>query len=280
VPANRPELFAKAVQAGADAVILDLEDAVPAADRSPARVHVAEFLGSSGGAGATHRFVRVNPCATRDFLADIDAAVQPGLLGVILPKVESPGEVVTAAQALSRYEERRNLPAGSVRIVPVLETAMGIRLAFEIASASARVAYMGGITARGGDVERAIGYRWSASGLETLAMRSQVLIDVRAAKVPNPTTGVWTDIADLAGLRSFAESSRDLGYEGMIVIHPSHVPVVNEVFSPDADEQRRYARLVAVYEQAERLGKAAVMFEGQMIDTAMARTARERLESR
>jgi citrate lyase subunit beta/citryl-CoA lyase len=275
VPASRPELFAKAAASDADAIVLDLEDAVPRDARPEARRHVKQYLRS--GAGASHVLVRVNPSWSPDFLADLDACVRPGLLGIVVAKVDSPSNMTTAADALSLLEQRRKVRLGSVRIVPTLETAIGIRRSFDIACASPRVAYLGGITARDGDVQRALGFRWSASGLETLAMRSQLLLDARAAAVPNPVTGVWTDVSDLDGLRSFGQQSRDIGYEGMFVIHPSHVAVVNEVFSPDDAEQQRYARLLASYDEACRRGRTAVAFEGRLIDSAMARTARERL---
>jgi citrate lyase subunit beta/citryl-CoA lyase len=109
-------------------------------------------------------------------------------------------------------------------------------------------------------------------------MRAQVLLDARAAGVPNPVTGLWTDIHDHDGLRAFATQGRDLGYEGMVVIHPDHVPVVNEIFGTSAAELERYERLSAAMEEATTKGSAAIMFEGHMVDIAMVKTARERLE--
>jgi citrate lyase subunit beta/citryl-CoA lyase len=149
-----------------------------------------------------------------------------------------------------------------------------LRDAYDIAGASERTAYLGALTAPGGDVERAVGYRWSPDGTETLALRSRVLLDVRAAGSQNPVTGLWTRIADLDGLRAFAEQCRGLGYEGMMAIHPAHVPVINDVFSPAPDELLRLARLVATVEAAQAHGRGAVSFDGEMVDEAMAATAR------
>ncbi|MFJ7998328.1 CoA transferase [Streptomyces sp. NPDC096310] len=122
--------------------------------------------------------------------------------------------------------------------------------------------------------ERALGYRWSAEGTETVVLRSRVLLDARAAGVPHPVSGVWTRITDLSGLRAFAGQNRSLGYEGMLASHTSHVPVINEVFSPGFAELARCARLIEAVEAAQRNGTGAVTFEGEMVDEAMAASAR------
>jgi citrate lyase subunit beta/citryl-CoA lyase len=158
-----------------------------------------------------------------------------------------------------------------------LETATGIRHAYDLACASSRCAYMGGLGVKGGDVERSLGYRWSPEGTETLALRSQVLIDLRAAAVPNPMTGLWTDIRDLDGLRAFAHQSRNLGYEGMLSIHPSHISLINETFTPTDAELDADAELIAAFESAAAGGHGALTYDGDMIDEAMAHTARQKL---
>jgi citrate lyase subunit beta/citryl-CoA lyase len=275
VPGNRPEWMRRALTSGADGLILDLEDAVPAAERPHARRCIREFLDEADPGRPV--FVRVNSLETESFLADLEAVVRPRLAGVVVPKVSSASDVRFADRTLSWLEERNGLALGTVLVTPLLETAAGMRSAYAIGCASPRIAYMGGLGVKGGDVERALGYRWSKAGLETLAMRSQILLDVRAAGVPHPLTGVWTDIQDLDGLRAFAEQGRDLGYEGMTAIHPGHIATINEVFSVSSDEVDYYRRLIAALEEAAAAGRAAVRFEGELIDTAMVRTARERL---
>lgn len=127
-----------------------------------------------------------------------------------------------------------------------------------------------------------MGYRWSPEGNETHALRSRVLLDVRAAGAPHPVAGLWTRVHDLDGLRAFAEQNRALGYTGMMAIHPSHVPVLNEVFSPSPAELARAVRLIAALEEAQARGEGSVAFEGEMVDEVMATTARAvlRAESR
>ncbi|MEU8786226.1 CoA ester lyase [Streptomyces sp. NPDC048637] len=276
VPGNRTGWLPKARAAGADAAILDLEDAVPAADKPSARGRVAEAVALAAGdpPDAMALFVRINPLDGWATAGELRAVVRPGLTGIVLPKVRCAQDVRFADRLLTWCEQEQGLPGGTVALVPLLETARGLHDAHDIATAAARVAYPGAVTASGGDVARAVGYRWSQEGTETLALRSRVLLDVRAAGAPHPVTGLWTHLDDLAGLRSFAEQNRSLGYEGMMAVHPSHVPVINEAFSPTPRELDRCARLIAAVEAAQADGAGAVSFEGEMVDEAMAATAR------
>ncbi|WP_187370185.1 hypothetical protein [Streptomyces boluensis] len=111
-------------------------------------------------------------------------------------------------------------------------------------------------------------------GDETYALRARVLLDVRAAGAPHPVAGLWTRIGDLEGLRAFAGQNRALGYTGMMAIHPSHIPVINEVFAPTDAELARAKRLIAALEEGRAQGAGAVAFEGEMVDEAMETTAR------
>ncbi|WP_333735888.1 HpcH/HpaI aldolase/citrate lyase family protein [Streptomyces sp. IBSBF 2806] len=279
VPGTRTDWLPKARAAGADAAVLDLEDAVPAADKLAARAQVADAIARAAAEPADRvegmaLFVRVNPLDGWAGAEELRAVVRPGLAGIVLPKVCSAKDVWLADRLLGWCEREQGLPPGRVALVPLLETARGLREAYGIARTAARIAYMGALTAPGGDVERAVGYRWSPEGTETAALRSRVLLDVRAAGVPCPVSGVWTRVTDLPGLRAFAQQNRSLGYEGMMAIHPSHVPVINEVFSPRPDELARCAELIAAVEAAQEDGRGAVAFQGEMVDEAMAATAR------
>ncbi|MFG2133113.1 HpcH/HpaI aldolase/citrate lyase family protein [Streptomyces sp. NPDC048751] len=283
VPGTRTGWLPKARAAGADAAILDLEDAVPAADKLAARAQVADAIARTvtepaDQTGRMALFVRVNPLDGWAGAEELRAVVRPGLAGIVLPKVRSAQDVKLVDRLLGWCEREQGLSPGRVALVPLLETARGLREAYGIAQAASRIAYLGALTAPGGDVERAVGYRWSAEGTETVALRSRVLLDARAAGVPCPVSGLWTRVSDLPGLRAFAEQNRSLGYEGMMAIHPSHVPLINEVFSPGPDELARSARLIAAVEAAQGEGTGAVAFEGDMVDEAMARTARLILE--
>ncbi|MEB8336187.1 HpcH/HpaI aldolase/citrate lyase family protein [Streptomyces endophyticus] len=277
VPGNKTtDWLPKAHAAGADAVVLDLEDAVPEADRAAAVRQVTEALaGRATDASGPALFVRVRPLDGWTAAEELRTVCGAGLSGIVLPKVSGPDDVRLADRILAWSEAEHGLPRSQLALVPLLETAAALRGAYGCATAATgRVAYLGAITGAGGDVERAVGYRWSPDGHETHALRARVLLDVRAAGAPHPVAGLWTRIGDLDGLRAFAEQNRALGYTGMMAIHPSHVPVINEVFAPTSGELARAARLIAAMEEAQAHGVGAVTFEGEMVDEAMAATAR------
>ena len=272
VPAHREGWAAKAVAAGADGVLLDLQDAVPDADKAQARAAVSAVVTAGVGRPV---LVRVAPCGAVGHDDDLDAAVRPGLTGIVLPLVAGPDDVASVATRVTELERARHMPEGSTVIVPLVETARAACFAFEVASASPRVAYMGGGTAPDGDIAHELGFRWTPAGVETLFLRSWALLNARAAGVPYPLTGIWPVVDDLDGLRAFAVQARGLGYTGMLAIHPSHVAVINEVFTPTPEEIARWKGTL------EALGgtgaPGATRLDGMMIDAAHARTARDAL---
>ena len=276
VPGNKEDWMRKAPQYGSDALIFDLEDSVPVPDKDEARVLVRKMLEELGGEKPTLT-VRVNRLETGLTGDDLEAIPCPQLYGVLLPKVESSADVVEVDNLLSYFERKAGMEVGSVFVDPGLETAQSIRQSYEIATASPRIAHMGGSGGKGGDTSRSIGFQWTPEGLETLYLKSKVLIDVRSAGVPYPMSGGWFDIHDLEGLRSLAVQLRQLGYTGMHLIHPSHVPVVNEVFSPTPEDVRHWQGLVKAMEEMRATGGAAITFGGDMVDIANEETARTML---
>jgi citrate lyase subunit beta/citryl-CoA lyase len=232
IPGSRSDFLAKADQRGADAVLVDLEDSVVAGRIDAARAFVSEWIRGRPSPTDPVVCVRLHAPEDGELDADLDAVVHPQLTAVLVPKVTHEDQVVEVAEALAFHEGRRGMPRGEVRIWPLVETAAAVQRADRIAAASSRVAFMGGGTSRQGDIARALGFRWSAAGLETLYLRSKVLVDVRAAGVRNPISGLVSSLDGDADLTAFAEQSRALGYEGLMCIHPSQVAVVNRVFSP------------------------------------------------
>jgi|SRR5690606_31126140 len=273
VPGHKPQWAAKAVASGADAIVLDLEDSVPddlkAGARQTVRETVARLRDEGVRAGV---FVRPNALDTGLAGADLEAVVTAGLTGLFVPKVRDRDDVLRF-DTLIDWFERRNGTSGLEMIIPV-ETVEAIQNCRRIAAASPRVAAMVGPTAAHADIARAVGYRWSREGIETLYLRSRVLLACRERGL-HPLTGLWEELDDLEGLRAFAEQGRQLGFQGQIVIHPSHVPVVNEVFSPDPAEVEFREGLVAAFEAAVARGEAAVRYRGMHIDKAHADTARQ-----
>lgn len=267
----------KALGYEADGLIFDLEDAVPAADKAAARAMAAEALAQFHGRGPVLT-VRINALDTGLAGDDLNAIVGPSLAAVVAPKVETPDDIAVLEALLSQCERRAGLAPGQVEIYPTLETAKGVYHAYPIATCSARVPTLAVAASPGGDSARSLGYVWSKEGTETLYMRSKVLLDARAAGVVYPLAATWFDIADLDGLRHDVQLNRQLGYTGQMLIHPSHVPIVNEIFTPTADDIAYHQGLLAAMEEAERQGTAAVTYEGVMVDIAMVKTSRQILD--
>jgi citrate lyase subunit beta/citryl-CoA lyase len=277
VPGNKPAWMEKAPQYGADALILDLEDSVPYADKDAARILVRQAIDNLSARGHT-LFVRINPLETDMTGDDLGAVVCTGLTGLLPPKVETVDDVQQLDTLLAHFEHREGMMPGSIALIPTLETAKGIRNAYDIALASPRVASIAGGAGKGGDTNRSLGYRWTREGVETLFIRSKVVLDARAAGIEYPLVVSWFDVGDLDGLIADAQRNRQLGFSGMLLIHPSHVAPVNQIFTPSAEELAYYKGLLEAMKAAEAQGTAAVTYQGAMVDIAMARTAEQVLE--
>lgn len=273
VPAHKPEWARKAVASGADCLVLDLEDSVPVEVKEQARLMVSQVLADLR---AEHPqvglFVRPNALATREAGADLEAVVGPHLDGLFTPKIKDATDVLRW-ETLIDWFEARNGGEGLEMIVPV-EMVDAITNCFEIAAASPRVGAMIGPTSEHADIARAVGYRQSPEGSETLYLRSRILLACRQNGL-HALTGLWEDLGNLDGLRRFADYGLQLGFRGMVVIHPSHVPVVNEVFTPSDADVAYYQELVDTMEEAVAQGHGAVRFRGQHIDLAHADKARD-----
>lgn len=273
VPGHRDKWVQPAKESGTDGIVFDLEDAVPVHLVTDARRVVSGAIESAADGDGPAIIVRVGVPGTDAMWSDLDVIVQPGLAGVMMPLVSTADEVKAVADRLDQLEEKRGIPVGSTAVVPLVETASAARFAYEIASSTERVAYMGGGTSRQGDLARSMGFRWSREGNETLMLRSWVLMNVRAAGVPYPTTGLWGTVDDLDGLRFWAEQSRDLGYTGTMIIHPSHVAIVNEAFTPSRAEIDAWFDVIKVMRTAQAEGLGAIRYHGELIDEAHVKTA-------
>ncbi len=277
VPGNREDWMREAPKYDSDGLIFDMEGAMPPAELPKGRELVRRVLEETGGLGP-QRIVRLSGPEPEKNGLDLDAITCAGLDGVSIPQTRGPDDIKAVDKKLSELEREQGLPEGRIAILPLLESANAIRQAYEIASCSQRIAYMGSGVSRRGDIVRSIGYRWTPQGLESLQFRSKVLIDVRAAGVPYPMSGQWSQIGNLEGLRDFANQTRDLGYMGMTCIHPSHVPIINEVFTPTPEEIESWRNTIETMKDAWAKGIGAVRFEDGLVDEAHIHTARQGLE--
>ena len=275
-PGNRPRMLEKVGTFGADGVVIDLEDAVPIAEKEATRATVRAALEQYRWPRA---YVRVNTVDAKTAyskpfgLADIAAVVCPWLAGIMVPKVESAREVQAADAVLAEAERQAGLPEGGIEIMPLLETAFAVVHAYQLIDTSPRIRRVG---FGAGDFTTDLGVPWSADGTAYFVARSLVVIAARAAKRETVDT-VYPDIKDLAGLERDARLGRSLGCQGKVCIHPSQVAVVNEVYTPSEAEIAEARRFVEAFDAATRAGQASIMFEGILVDYANAERYRRLL---
>jgi citrate lyase subunit beta/citryl-CoA lyase len=272
IPANRSSWIERAPSYGADAIILDLEDSVPAGDKAMARANAAAKIADLRQANQ-RVYVRINRSKFIYDFDDIAAVARQGVEGIMLPKPGGIEDIALADAMIGEAEHRAGLAPGTIALAPVLETARAIVKAFEIAS-HPRVAFIVAASAKNGDVARSLGFQWSAEGLETLYLRSSAIAAARAAgKVA--VGGLWQDVHDLEGLRNWVNANRQLGFSGELALHPSNVLIINEIHTPSVAEVTYYTGMIAAFEAAERDGRGALIYEGDHVDKAHVSTARE-----
>ena len=268
VPITRETFLASAHTRGADAIILDLEDSVPEADKQRARERIAAAAVQVGQAGADV-LVRINRPWHHAF-RDIEAATCSAVAALMCPKVESPEHLLVIAEMLTQLESERGLPAGHTKLVALIETAAAYFRASEIAKATPRL------------VALSLGaedFAWSV-GMEpigeTLEMPKQtVIIAARAAGIlPLGFMGTVADFKDLDYFRAVVRRSRKFGFAAATCIHPSQLPILNEEYGVSASDAERAQRLIAAYDAAMIEGLGAVTFEGKMIDVPVVERAR------
>ncbi|SEC61371.1 citrate lyase subunit beta / citryl-CoA lyase [Rhizobiales bacterium GAS188] len=270
VPGNRPDLFGKALASGADVVIQDLEDAVPATEKKVARQAVSVVLKSLPPVAI---FVRLN--AADAALADLAGLTVRGLSGVLLPKAEDPLLVSRIDETLAAMERAETRPPGSVLIQPLIETTVGLYGLAEIAAASARIRRF---AFGAGDFVRDIRAEATPSRSETLYARMRLVARSRFLRLEPPVAHVFTPIKDIEGLRLACAEDRALGFYGRSCIHPSQIPIVNAAFTRGTDEIARARAILAAYAEANANGRGSLILDdGTFVDQAIAAKARDAL---
>jgi len=272
VPANNQKFIDKAHTRGADAIILDLEDSVPLAERPGAREMLAESAAKVSQSGADV-VVRINRPET-EADQDIPAAVIPGVTALMLPKVDGAAHVQAIAATVFALEKKQGMAAGATKFVVMVESPAALLRAEEITSAHPRIvaSYLGGE-----DFAAAAG---CVPDPDTLFLpKVMTLYASRAAGImPLGMIGTVADYQDLDAVREIIKRSRKFGFEGASCIHPSVVPLLNEEMAPSAEEADNAERVVEAYEKAEREGLGAITIDGMMIDVPVADRARALLK--
>ncbi|MHB1243126.1 MAG: HpcH/HpaI aldolase/citrate lyase family protein [Gaiellaceae bacterium] len=260
VPVVSERFVAKAHERGADAIILELEDAVAPSEKERARSLVPDAAATVGQGGADV-LVRVNR-PWRLAVRDLEAAIGPNVRGLVLPKVDSAEHVLALAEIAASVEAERGLEAGHTVFFPRIEGPKGLLNAAEICAAHPRVVAVGL-----GSSDYTIATGMEAGGAGNVTASFLVVNAARAAGiVPIGLTGAIVDFSDLDAFRRSAEESRALGLRGAPCVHPNQVPILNEVFSPTAEERERARRVVEEYERALAAGQGAIAVDGELVD--------------
>ena len=272
-PGNHPRRVEKALSLDADAVILDLEDAVAIAEKPATReAVVAAYREKRTGL----LYVRVNTADTEFCHGDLTATVQAGLDGVILPKVESAATLQTIDWLLGNLERERGLTQGAIDLVPIIETARGVRDIDAILTAGTRVKHC---AFGAGDFTLDVNMVWSRQESELAYARARVVTASRAAGIEAPLDTVWVYLQDEEGLEASTRMALALGFQGKMCIHPNQVGVVNRVFTPTNADIDFAERVVAAFARAEQEGSAAIQLDGKFIDYPIVYRAQRTLDA-
>lgn len=262
-------MLEKALSLRPDAYIPDMEDSVPEAEKANARQTVATFLARLDAAGPMV-VPRVNALDTGLIEDDLEAAIGPHTYGISVGKIDQAVDVRRISTIMERLEEAAGVPNGQTRLIPWIETASAVVHAYEICSASPRVA---AVAFGAEDFTNDMGIERTDDDREVGFARSAVCVAAKAAGVLALDTPYFK-FRDLEGLRHDAETARGYGFRGKCAIHPDQVDVINDAFSPTQSEVEHALRVVAAFEEAEREGRGSTSLDGKVIDVPVVERAR------
>ena len=280
VPVNVPKFVETGHTRGADAMILDLEDSVPPAEKATARTLIAAAVPKVSQSGADV-VVRVNQ-PLELCVRDMEAAIMPGVAALILPKIDGASHIRLLAELADRIEAAKGMPVGHTRFMALIETPSAFARADEIAAASSRLVSVG---LGSEDFAMEIG---GDAATDILAYPKQrvAIAAIASGLMPMGIIGSVADFRDLEGYRASARLARRMGFRGASCIHPNHVAILNEEFGVKPAELTWARRVIDVYEEAKAQGRASIQLDGKMIDIPIVikaeriLAAAERIESR
>jgi citrate lyase subunit beta / citryl-CoA lyase len=268
VPGSKEKHIKKAKDLEANALIYDLEDSVTIFEKENARLNVAKIIQDTN---EKVNFVRVNNLNSPYFMDDLYHVVREGLTGIVLPKVNDKENIIVTDYILSCLEKKHQLTSKSISIVPIIETAVGLQNAFDIATSSKRVTRL----AFGAqDFMLDLNIRSSKEGIEILYARSKLVAISRAANLESPIDTVYLNYNDEEGLEKEAQMVKQLGFQGKLLIHPNQIKTINQIFSPTSDEIEEAKKIVKFYDESITRGVGAIEVDGKMVDLPIAERAR------
>ncbi len=274
LPGNTPNIIVNGEILGADAVILDLEDAVAPAEKDSARILVRNAI-KYMGFGKCEVIVRINAIDTAFWQKDLDAIipVRPSL--IMPPKTACAADVLAVDAYITQLEEKLGLEQGSVGLIPLIETALGVENAYQIASACPRVK---AIFLGGEDLTADLRCKRTKEGQEIFYARSRMVVAARAAGVEVYDTP-FTDVNDDEGIYTDAQLAKSLGFTGKASISPRHVKAINEVFSPSMKDIEYAYEVMEAIRIGKEQGKGAVSLRGKMIDAPIVARAQQTIDA-
>ena len=268
-PGNHPRRVEKALSLNTDAVILDLEDAVALVEKVATRDLVRATLNVPRDTAA---YVRVNAYDTPFCYGDICAVVCDALDGIVLPKIESVADLQSADWLISNLERERELEAGSIDLMPIIETAKGMAAVRAIATAG--VTRVRRLAFGAGDYTRDLGISWSMAEGELLPARSEMVLASRLGGLEPPVDTVFIHIKEAEAYAASCVTARDLGFQGKMTIPPDQITAANTTFAPDAEAIAFAEKIVAAFDEAEKAGVASIQVDGYFVDYPIVEIAR------
>lgn len=267
-PGNHPRRVEKAFTLGADAVILDLEDAVANAEKIATRKTVIEALSKPR---TSLGYIRVNAIGTQWCFGDLQAVIGPWLDGIVLPKVEHAADLRAIDWVITNLERERGLPPGKIDLMPIIETAAGFSRLDRILAGRHLKDYPGPWRVRrisfgAGDFTNDVGMTWTPEEAELSEMRARMILASRSAGLEPPIDTVWIHLKEHEWYRKSVERSLRMGFQGRLCIHPDQIAVTNDIFTPTEAELAKAERIVAAFKQAEAQGLAAIQVDGVFVD--------------
>ena len=273
VPGNNPSMLINAGIYGADVLVFDLEDAVPFAEKDAARTLLRNALSTLRYASA-EVVVRINSLSTPFGREDLEMIIPRRPDAIRIPKCETARDVTDVDRAVGELEAASGIERGSIRFMPIIETALGAWNVMEIATACPRVT---ALNFGAEDYTADIGAIRTKDGTELADLRARMLLAARVAGV-QALDSVYSDVADDDGLYEESRRARILGFDGKSVIHPRQIPVVHRAFTPSEKEIAAALRVERGLAEGKRMGVGVVVVDGKMVDAPVLKRARKVLE--
>ena len=272
-PGIKLDLARKADKYDPDAIIIDLEDTVPPDLKNEVRHEVAELIPDL----VNPPLVRINN--DNDYLEnDLRAIITKNTRGILLPKLENTDNLEMVDSIMSESERELGLEKNSIKLILLIETALGVMRCYELASSLRRIESVSFGSAEDGDLQTNLGCSFSIEGPELLYARSRGLLEARAAKLPYVLDGAFSGIEDLDRFKEDCKISRRLGYDGRTLVHPSQIEPAREIYTISEEKIKYYQRVIQEFEASEKLGNASIKVDGKLVDYAMYNQAKSLLQ--